>query len=283
MKIIVSGAGGQVGRALVAQAAQPHVKYSFVFLTHEQLDITDAKAVQLAIEEHQPNAWVNAAAYTAVDKAEQEEEQAFAINATAPGLIAKACCKADVALLHISTDFVFDGHQSTPYLTSAERNPIGNYGRSKAAGENNVLSAHPNACIVRTAWVYAPWGNNFLHTILRLGAERKELTIVADQVGSPTYAPDLADFIISWLNTGTPKGIYHFTNEGVCSWYDFAHAIAELQGLSVNVLPIRTEDYPTPARRPAYSVLDKTNTRKDFDIQIRHWRDALKDCLTQLT
>lgn len=283
MKVLVTGARGQLGRALAATAP---AGVELLALDRGALDVSDAAAVTAAVAAAAPQLVVNAAAYTAVDKAETEREQAFAANGTAPGLLAAAARAAGARFAHISTDFVFDGNATTAYRPDSPTAPLGVYGESKLAGEHAVLAADPDAIIVRTAWVYAAEGGNFARTMLRLMRERPEIRVVADQIGTPTHADSLARAIWT-LDAAGAKGIFHWTDAGVASWYDFAVAIEE-EGRAAGiltretaVLPIRTEDYPTPARRPAFSVLDKSATWA-ITGPARHWRAELRDVLRRI-
>ena len=269
---LITGSNGQLGRELTARIPNA------IATDADTLDITDFDAVQKFVREHDIDTIINCAAYTAVDRAESDIELATRINVTGPGNLAKTGCK----LVHISTDYVFDGTGHTPYKTTDSTNPISVYGKTKLAGEKAVLNNNNNAVIIRTAWLYSPNGNNFVKTMLRLGAERESINVVCDQIGSPTYAGDLADAIVQILpqiNTEN-TGVYHYTNMGVCSWYDFATAIMELGGRKCRVNAIPTSEYPTAATRPFYSVLDKTKIIKTFNINIPHWHDALRRCLS---
>jgi dTDP-4-dehydrorhamnose reductase len=281
-KVLVVGAGGQLGREL--QRTAP-ANMECVPMTRAQLDIADAMSVATRLAAMAPQLVVNAAAYTAVDKAESEPGAAHRGNAEGPGLLAQACAQQGVSLIHISTDFVFDGAASQPYRPEAATAPLGEYGRSKRAGELAVQSAQPEALILRTGWVYSSFGNNFVKTMLRLMGERDELAVVTDQVGTPTWAHGLAEAV--WAAAERPQlsGIYHWSDAGVCSWYDFAVAICEealalgLLARPVKIRPIPAADYPTPARRPAYSVLDKTSSYRDFALEGVHWRQQLRAML----
>jgi dTDP-4-dehydrorhamnose reductase len=281
-KVLVVGAGGQLGRELQRTAA-PEVEC--VAMTRGQLDIADATVVAECLAAVAPQLVVNAAAYTAVDKAESEPEAAHRGNAEGPGTLAQACARQGVRLIHISTDFVFDGTSSQPYRPEASTSPLGEYGRSKLAGELAVQKAQPEALILRTGWVYSSFGSNFVKTMLRLMGERDELAVVADQVGTPTWAHGLAEAV--WAAAARPQleGIYHWSDAGVCSWYDFAVAICEealvlrLLSRPVKIRPIPAAQYPTPAQRPAYSVLDKTNSWRDFALEGVHWRGQLRAML----
>lgn len=283
MTVLIFGAGGQVGRALVKTAPTEDV----VALNHAACDVTDVIAVRRAIAAAQPEVVVNAAAYTAVDRAEEEHEQAATLNAQAPGIIAAEARKAKCAFVHLSTDFVFDGMTGAPRKPDDATNPLSVYGRTKRDGEIAVMAANAGALIVRTAWVYAPTGANFVRTMLRLMRERDLVSVVADQVGTPTYAPSLANAIWGlWWNRR--RGLHHFTDAGVASWYDFAVAIQE-EALALGLLtrpcavvPIPSEDYPTPARRPGYSVLDKSETWPVLGKPTPHWRVNLRTCLHEI-
>lgn len=283
-KIIVVGAGGQLGRELLFTAPGD---VQCIGLTRAELDVADPDAVRRCLEEHRPEQVINAAAYTAVDKAESEPGAARAGNVDAPANLARACAANDVRFIHVSTDFVFDGAASSPYAPAAPTNPLGEYGRSKLAGEQAVRDALPGALIVRTAWVYSARGNNFVKTMLRLMAERDELGVVADQVGTPTWAQGLARALWRAVELPALQGIYHWSDAGVCSWYDFAVAIGEeavslgLLAREVNVRPIATADYPTPATRPPYSVLDKSASWRDLDVDGIHWRKQLRAMLAE--
>jgi dTDP-4-dehydrorhamnose reductase len=280
MKLLIAGAGGQLGRAL--QARVP-VGANVIAPPEAEFDITDPAQVAAVIAASGATHLANAAAYTAVDKAESDLEAARRINVDAVAILADAARAAGLKFVHVSTDFVFDGRSSTPYAPDAPTNPIGAYGVTKRDGE---LAAGADALIVRTAWVYAAVGSNFVHTMLRLMRDRDELRVVADQIGTPTHAASLAGAIWTLAAQGA-TGTYHWTDAGAASWYDFAVAIQEealARGLltrAIPVIPIRTVDYPTPAARPNYSVLDKTTT---FAITgpARHWRDELRDCLTSM-
>lgn len=275
MKALIVGSKGQLGRGL--QATAP-AGVAIVAHDVDTLDITDAAAVTALAEVERPELIFNAAAYTAVDKAESEEEQALAINATAVGHLAGAARACGARLVHVSTDFVFDGTSGIPYAPDATPSPVSAYGRTKLAGER---LAGADALIVRTAWVYAPTGGNFVRTMLRLMGERPEVRVVADQIGTPTYAPGLAAALWTLAAKGV-TGFHHYTDAGAASWYDFAVAIQEealaagLLERAVPVIPIATADYPTPARRPHYSVLDKTSTFAALGAPTPHWRDNLR-------
>lgn len=284
-KVLVVGAGGQLGREL--QRTLPR-GMDGVAVTRAQLDIADDRAVAECIRASAPQLVVNAAAYTAVDKAESEPEAALRGNATGPEVLARACAAAGIRLIHISTDFVFDGSASRPYAPEAPAAPLGEYGRSKRAGEIAVQQALPDALILRTGWVYSSFGGNFVKTMLRLMGERDELNVVSDQVGTPTWAHGLAEAVWAAASREQLRGIYHWSDAGVCSWYDFSVAIHEealalgLLSKAVKVRPILASAYPTPAQRPAYSVLDKSNTWRDFALEGIHWRSQLRAMLADL-
>jgi len=280
--VLVVGAGGQLGQELLRTAA---VDVKCVPMARAQLDIADATAVVACLAAVAPQLVVNAAAYTAVDKAESEPAAARRGNAEGPETLAQACAQRGVRLIHISTDFVFDGTSSQPYRPEAATAPLGEYGRSKRAGEVAVLRAQPEALILRTGWVYSSFGSNFVKTMLRLMGEREELAVVTDQVGTPTWAHGLAGAV--WAAAARPQlhGIYHWSDAGVCSWYDFAVAICEealtlgLLSRPVTIRPIPATAYPTPAQRPAYSVLDKSKSWCDFALEGVHWRRQLRAML----
>jgi dTDP-4-dehydrorhamnose reductase len=281
LKTLITGGHGQLGRAL--QAAAP-AGAGIVAHDRDTLDITDRAAVEGLVSEIRPDIVFNAAAYTAVDKSESDEDAAFAVNATATGILADAARGVGARFVHVSTDFVFDGLAGVPYAPDAPTAPLGAYGRTKLAGE---ALAGPDALIVRTAWVYAPTGGNFVRTMLRVMRERPEVRVVADQIGTPTYAPGLADALWTMAGAGV-TGIHHYTDAGAASWYDFAVAIQEealaagLLDTAVPVIPIATADYPTPARRPHYSVLDKTSTFASLGGPTPHWRANLRRMIVQI-
>ncbi|MFC6634831.1 dTDP-4-dehydrorhamnose reductase [Microbulbifer taiwanensis] len=286
MKILITGKNGQLAQEL--HKRKP-ANIELVALDRNDLDITNATQVTQAIAEHKPEVVINAAAYTAVDKAESEKEQAYAVNATGPENLAAACKEFGIRLIHVSTDFVFDGQSSTPYQPQQPVRPLGVYGESKAAGEAAVQSLLPEAVILRTAWVYSAHGANFTNTMLRLMNERDQLGVVADQIGTPTSTHTLAEAIYTLIEKPQAKGTYHCTDAGAASWYDFAVAIYEEgkeAGLlpaekQVQIKPIATADYPTPAARPAYSVLDKTSLVAEVGIELKHWRQALRQVLKE--
>ena len=272
-KILVTGANGQLGTEL--QKLLPNT----IFADVDVLDITDFEAVKKFVSDNQIDVIVNCAAYTAVDKAEDDIELAQKINEDGPRNLALSGAK----IVHISTDYVFDGKNYQPYLPEDETNSVSVYGKTKRAGELAVLDNAKVAVVIRTAWLYSTYGNNFVKTMRRLGAEKESLNVVADQIGSPTFAEDLAQAIVTILPqmNEANKGIYHYTNEGVCSWYDFATEIMKLSGLSCKVNPISSSAYPTKATRPFYSVLSKEKIKNVFNVEIPHWKESLVKCLKQ--
>lgn len=284
-KILVTGGNGQLGRELKALASAS--EYEFAFTDRLSLDITDKKRTELYFEQHPDfDFCVNCAAYTAVDQAEIEQGRAYLVNAEGVYNLADNCQRHGVKLFHVSTDYVFDGASHLPYTEADATSPTGAYGRSKREGEKIALETAPESAVFRTAWLYSSYGKNFMKTMSKLGAERDRLRVVADQVGTPTYARDLARAIMDFMGRDEEtlsrlKGVYHFSNEGVASWYDFAHAIFAHTGAKAKLSPIRTSEYPTRAARPAYSVLDKGLLRREFGIEIRHWRDALAECMEE--
>lgn len=282
MKILITGAAGQLGREM-RNVLERTLPGKSVYTDVEQLDLTDAKAVEKFIEEGEFTHIVNCAAFTAVDQAEVDQTLCYRINADAVRNIAVAASKTDAKVIHISTDYVFDGRAHRPYRESDKVNPLSHYGTSKRKGEMALLSLCPDAIIIRTAWLYSPHGKNFVKTMLRLGREQKELRVVSDQIGTPTNATDLAEAITTILKARQwVPGIFHFTDEGVCSWYDFTKAIFRYSGIkNCKVVPVTTEDYPTAATRPPYSVLDKTLIKKTYGIEIPHWEESLSLCLVQ--
>ncbi|MEP6784635.1 MAG: dTDP-4-dehydrorhamnose reductase [Sphingomonadales bacterium] len=284
MKAVVLGAAGQVGTALRATAP---AGASVIGLTRAELDIADLDQVVRILTQHAPDVVINAAAYTAVDKAEAEQDAAFLINAVGVGNVAEAAVRVGAKLVHISTDFVFDGRSSTPYTPDAPIAPLGVYGASKAEGEKRVRALAPDALIVRTAWVYAADSANFVATMLRLMATGNSVRVVADQVGTPTHATSLAHALWAMV-AANASGTHHYTDAGVASWYDLAVATGELAHqhgrlpAHPEIVPIRTVDYPTPAARPAYSVLDKTSAWAIPGVASRHWRDELDSMFLEL-
>ena len=287
MKILITGANGQLGNE-IKECSGKFPEWEFTFTDVEELDITNERVVFDFFQETNPDFVINCAAYTAVDKAENDFETANKINALAPGILAKAAAKISAKIIHISTDYVFDGTACKPLVETENVNPTGVYGRTKLEGEQNCRKENPESLIIRTSWLYSSFGNNFVKTMLRLGRERDELNVVFDQIGTPTYAGDLADAILSILENSAINrekfvpGIYHYSNEGVASWYDFAKAIFEISGLNCNVTPVLSEEFPTPAKRPNYSVLNKLKIRNTFALYIPYWKDSLRNCIDKL-
>lgn len=281
--ILVTGSNGQLGNELRVLSAGDSSS-DFLFTDLPEFDISDAGMMNSFFRTNKVDALINCAAYTAVDKAESEPEKAGLINATAPGLLASAAEKYGFTLVHISTDYVFDGKHYKPYSENDLVSPASVYGKSKLEGENSVWQTEANALIIRTSWMYSTFGHNFLKTIIRLGKERSELRVVADQIGTPTYAADLAAAILSILQNQNIQGtkIYNYSNEGACSWYDFACAIVNYANIPCQIIPIPSSEYPTPAPRPHYSVLDKASIKNDFGLFIPWWYDSMKLCIRKI-
>ena len=290
MNILVTGGSGQLGLAIKAAAKDSEHSFVYTCFNSEKqegfvrLDITDSNAIDAVMKEYQIDVIVNCAGYTDVEKAESEEDKAFKANAEAVALLADAAKRCNATLIHISSDYIFDGRSYEPYGEDAEPAPLSAYGRSKLAGELAVLASGCPHIIIRTSWLYSPYGKNFVKTILRKSEEQPVLKVVSDQVGTPTYAGDLAEFILTLLEPGnlSKTGIYNFSNEGVCSWYDLACEVCDLSGNLCEVMPCRTIDYPVKAKRPHYSVLDKTKVKETFGIGIPYWKDSLRYCMTCL-
>ena len=281
MVVLVTGANGQLGQAIQFIAPNyPVIK--FIFCDSKILDITNQIDCKEVFYKTKPNYCVNTAAYTAVDKAESEPDKAKLINVEGAKNIAEACKEFDTKLIHISTDFVFDGSKNTPYKEIDLPNPKGVYGQTKLDGEKVIQKVFSNYFIIRTSWVYSQFGNNFMKTMLRLASEREAISVVNDQIGTPTNAVDLAEAIVQIILTDNKQpttkiyGIYHFSNEGQCSWYDFAKEIFRVNKISINLQPIRTTSYPTPAERPKYSVLDKSKIKRVFGIEVKDWKERLQ-------
>ena len=287
MKVLITGSNGQLGSE-IKELASDYENLECIFRDLPELDICDTETLTTIISDQHINAVINCAAYTAVDKAEEEEQIAQKVNSEGVLNLVDALKKVDGKLIHISTDYVFDGNHSQPYKESDPVSPIGVYGETKRAGELAVLNSSIDSIVIRTSWLYSVYGNNFVKTMLRLGNDKKSIQVVSDQKGTPTFAKDLAKTCLDILsNTGSTsiskKGkIYHYSNEGVTSWYDFAKAIMELGSIDCKVRPIKTKDYPTPAKRPHFSVLNKTKIKKDFNIEIPYWRDSLDKCVEKL-
>ena len=282
MNILVTGANGQLGNEMQVLARE-NLQHTYFFTDVQELDICDEQAVYAYVSEHKIDIIVNCAAYTAVDKAEDNVELCDKLNNIAPGYLARAAQANGAAMIQVSTDYVFDGTAHIPYTEEEPTCPASVYGSTKLAGEQNVMDHCEKAVVIRTAWLYSIYGNNFVKTMIRLGQERDSLGVIFDQIGTPTYANDLAQAIFAAINKGVVRGIYHFSDEGVCSWYDFTIAIHRLAGIaSCKVKPLHTADYPAKAPRPHYSVLDKTKIKDTFGIEIPHWEESLKRCINQL-
>lgn len=283
--LLVTGANGQLGRSL-QQIATEFPDFDFVFFGSNELNVTDEASIAAAFERCRPAWCINAAAYTAVDKAETERAKAFAVNAEGVKLLADACKEYDAAMLHVSTDFVFAGNKALPLTEEDAVAPLNCYGESKLQGEIALQQSGAQYIIVRTSWLHSPYGSNFVKTMLRLGRERGELSVVADQIGAPTFAEDLARTIMTIVQHDHRKqpayGLYHYSNEGVASWYDFAHAVFEIAGMRITLNPIPTSAYPAAVRRPHYSLMDKSKIKQTFGIRIPHWRESLRRCLRLL-
>ena len=282
MNILITGCNGQLGNEMQLLEKEDAVNNYFNTDVAE-LDITNVEAIEQFLAANNIDGIVNCAAYTAVDKAEANEELCTLLNAEAPGYLAHAIEKRGGWMIQISTDYVFDGTQHIPYQEDEDTCPNSVYGRTKLVGEFNVLKLCQQSMVIRTAWLYSTFGNNFVKTMIRLGNERPKLGVVADQIGTPTYARDLARIIMTVISKGIQPGIYHFTNEGVASWYDFTKAIHRLAGISTcHVRPLHTSEYPTAAQRPPYSVLDKTKIKQTYGIEIPYWEESLKECIDKL-
>ena len=281
MVVLVTGANGQLGQAIQSISGK-NPEIDFVFCDSTSLDITDLNNIKQIFQQFKPNYCINAAAYTAVDKAESESEKAISINVIGIKNLAEVCKENNTILLHVSTDFVFDGNKITPYSEEDIPNPTGVYGQTKLDGEKAIQETFNNYYIVRTSWVYSQFANNFMKTMIRLGSERDSLSVVNDQIGTPTNAVDLAEGLVTIISIHNSQpnnnnfGIYNFSNEGQCSWYDFAKKIFEVNDITIDLKPIPTTSYPTPAKRPSFSVLDKTKIKRVFGLQINNWEDSLK-------
>lgn len=287
-KILVIGANGQLGKDIQdISSSYPH--FQFVFLSREDMPINQFELVRTFFNTLKPAYCFNCAAYTAVDKAESEKDLAFLINGEAVGVLAAICKEYDTKFIHISTDYVFNGDGTYPYTENFPTNPINTYGASKLEGEKQAVQLNPDCIIIRTSWVYSSHGKNFVKTMMRLMNEKDELKVVNDQVGSPTYAADLAEAMLKIIGNrqlaidNWKPGIYNFSNEGIISWYEFALAIKGITNNACDVKPISTSEYPTPAERPEYSVLDKTKIQETFGIQLKDWKESLAGCIKKIT
>ena len=282
MRILVTGSNGQLGSEMVALQLQ-ETHHQWFNLDINELDITDKNAVEQFVVNNKIDGIINCAAYTNVDKAEEDVALCYKVNRDAPQYLAQAIEKVGGFIIHISTDYVFDGTNNIPYTEQDKPNPVTIYGKSKIEGEQYVCESCKQHIIIRTAWVYSSYGKNFVKTMIKLGKEKPNLGVIFDQVGSPTYARDLAKTIITIVNQGIIPGIYNFSNEGVISWYDFTKNIHQLANItSCKVAPIHTADYPTLAQRPHFSVLDKTKIKNTYNIEIPYWRDSLEECIQLL-
>lgn len=289
MKILVTGACGQLGRTLMDIKDEDRHQYIFTDAYPATdgvlpLDICDADAVDRMVGDNGVQVIVNCAAYTDVAKAETQEDTAFKVNAEAPGALAKAAARSGAVLIHISTDYVFDGKSSVAYGEDAEPAPLSAYGRSKFAGELAVLASGCRHIIIRSAWLFSRYGKNFVKTILEKTSSQPSVKVVEDQIGTPTFAGDLAEFIMYIIDNDMldKEGVYNYTNEGVCSWYDLAWEVCDLSGHLCDVIPCKTSDFPTGVERPAFSVLDKTKVKQTFLIEIPHWKDSLRFCMANM-
>jgi dTDP-4-dehydrorhamnose reductase len=284
-KILITGGEGKLGSA-IKEASKEFSDLNLVFTDIDDFDITNAASVDEYLKTGDFDYLINCAAYTAVDKAEEEKGLAFLINATGPENLAKTCQKYNCRLVHISTDYVFDGRSHIPYIETMETNPPSVYGQSKLEGEKAILKHSKSAIILRTSWLYYEFGNNFLNTMIKLGAERDALGVVFDQIGTPTYARDFATSILKIITSNKISAkteIYNYSNEGVISWYDFAKEIMEIANINCNIIPIESKEYPLPAPRPHYSVLNKSKIKSAFDLRIPYWKDSLNMCLKKLS
>jgi dTDP-4-dehydrorhamnose reductase len=282
MVVLVTGASGQLGRALQGISSQ-YNQIDFQFFSSAELDITNLRQCRTIFQKVKPDFCINAAAYTAVDKAESEQEKAQLINVEGPRNLAQVCKEQDLVLLHISTDFIFDGTATKPYTEEDSPNPAGVYGQTKLDGEKAIQSILEKHFIIRTSWVYSEFGSNFMKTMLRLGSERDSLSVVNDQIGTPTNAVDLAKVLLTIVTachaeiiSASHYGVYNFSNEGHCSWYDFAKKIFEVNKIAIDLQPIPTTSYATPAKRPAFSVLDKSKIKRVFGVEVLEWEGRLK-------
>ncbi|MEI7525358.1 MAG: dTDP-4-dehydrorhamnose reductase [Mariniphaga sp.] len=284
MRILITGSNGQLGNE-IRVLAEDYPDYEFIYTDIDELDISNPLKVDAFFTANKPLAVINCAAYTAVDKAETDKNLAYLINCEAVMNLSKSAAKIGALMIHVSTDYVFDGMNCVPYTESDPTNPQSVYGRTKLAGEEAVLKYAEKGIILRTSWLYSAFGNNFVKTMIKYGTERDELNVVCDQIGTPTYAKDLAKAILDIIpQAQLQPGIqlYHYSNEGVASWFDFAHVIMDLSAINCKVNPIQTKDYPVKAVRPAYSVLNKAKIKETFKINIPYWSDSVKDCILRL-
>ena len=282
MNILITGCNGQLGNEMqLLEKENP--QHTYFNTDVAELDITDQNAIETFVNDHGIDGIVNCAAYTAVDKAEDHEALCTKLNAEAPAYLADAIGRRGGWMIQISTDYVFDGTQHTPYTEDADTCPNSVYGKTKLVGELNVQKLCEQSMIIRTAWLYSTFGNNFVKTMIRLGQEKTELGVIFDQIGTPTYARDLAVAIFAAINQGVVPGVYHFSNEGVISWCDFTKAIHRIAGITTcHVRPLHTSEYPTPANRPHYSVVDKTKIKQTYNLEVPYWEESLAECIAKL-
>ncbi|MGE5943415.1 MAG: dTDP-4-dehydrorhamnose reductase [Flavobacteriales bacterium] len=283
ISVLVTGSNGQLGKCLRdVSINKSNIKW--IFKSSKELDITDENSIRKTFENNKIDYLINCAAYTAVDKAESEKDKAFLVNAEGVSFLAKVCKEYDTTLIHMSTDFVFDGKKRTPYTEMDIPNPINVYGVSKFKGEQYVQDILKKYYIIRTSWVYSEYGNNFVKTMLKLTNQKNEISVVNDQIGSPTYAGDLANVILNLITSNTNSyGLYHYSNEGVASWYDFAKAVFEESKIHIELMPIKTQDYQSLAKRPVFSVLDKYKVKNELKTQVPYWKDSLKKAITNIS
>lgn len=281
-KVVVFGGNSQLAQCL-KKVEDFFPTLEIIYVSSKNASIVDVEALTSVFDKHQPQIIINCGAYTAVDLAEDEIEEATRINTDGPRNLAQLCEKHGASLIHISTDFVFEGNHARALTENDETNPLSVYGKTKLDGESEIINNASRYIILRTSWLYSEFGNNFVKTMLRLGKERESLGVVADQLGTPTYAVDLAKVILSIASKEEPEyGVFHYSNEGVASWFDFAHAIFKIANLKLNLEPLSSSEFPTKAVRPAFSVLDKSKIKTQFSIQIPHWQDSLEDCLRNI-
>jgi len=281
-RIFVTGANGQLGKELRALSSG-YSQFDFIFLSREDMPIQRFELVRNFFKVYQPQYFINCAAYTQVDRAEKESELALEVNGETVGVLAAICKENKTKFIHISTDYVFDGKATTPYKEDFPPHPINVYGASKLDGEKQALQLNPDAIIIRSSWVYSEFGKNFVKTMLQLMQRQNEISVVNDQFGSPTYAADLAETLLQIVSSDKwQPGIYHYCNNGVISWYDFAKAVADISGSNCKINPITTKEFPTPAARPAYSVLDTSKIQNTFDIKMNNWKESLAICIDKI-
>lgn len=277
--VLVFGGNSQLAQCL-KRLENRFLELNMVFLSSKEADVSNSQVIESVVKKYVPHAIINCAAYTAVDQAESDSEKAKIINATSPGILAEVCKRYNSVLIHISTDFVFEGTKAFPLKESDDTIPLSVYGQSKLGGEEEIIKNMERFIILRTSWLYSEYGNNFAKTMLRLGSERESLGVVIDQIGTPTYAMDLAEVILKIVELNSSNyGVYHYSNEGVASWFDFAHAIFKIANLKIQLSPLSTAQFPTKATRPAFSVMDKSKIKEVFKLEIPHWQDSLERCL----